>query len=169
MLKNELVEVNSAITSGSFINLNFFRVVGGFYEELFVYGIDNDYSRILRHFGFKIYWISSNFILHEFGSSEETFYSKLYFKIKGKNHPSLIRRNYSFVGIYYQLRNTVILYRRWKDVDRYSIKTHYRFLMGLFNQSVRIIILEKNRFKNLNSLSKGIIDGLFFKVKKVGS
>jgi hypothetical protein len=135
----------------------------------FFYGIDTDCSKLLRYFGFKIYWLSSNFILHEFGSSEETIYNKLYFKIKGKNHPFLIRRNYSSVGIYYQLRNTVILYRRWNNVNKYFIKTLVRFVGGLFIQSVRIIIMEKKRFKNLISLTKGIINGLFFKVKKVES
>jgi rhamnosyltransferase len=169
LLKNELVEVESAITSGSFINLNFYQVVGGFYEELFVDGIDIDYSRLVRHFGFKIYWLSSNSILHEYGSSEETLYSKLYFKMKNKNHPFFIRRNYSSIRLYYQSRNTVILYRRWNNVNKYFIKTLVRFLGGLFIQSVRIIIIEKNRFKNLISLTKGILDGLFFKVKKVES
>jgi rhamnosyltransferase len=167
LLNNELVEVNSAITSGSFINLNFFQVVGGFYEELFVDGIDIDYSRLLRHFGYKIFWINSNFILHEYGTSEETIYSKLYFKMKNKNHPFFIRRNYSSLRIFYQFRNSVILYRRWKNVDRFFIKTLFRFLVGLFIQLVRIIILEKHRFKNLISLTKGIIIGLFIHVKKV--
>jgi rhamnosyltransferase len=169
LLKNDFVEVNFAITSGSFINLNFFQVVGGFYEDLFVDGIDSDYSRLLSHFGYKIYWLSSNSILHEYGSSEETLYSKLYFKMKNKNHPFFIRRNYPPIRIYYQFRNTVILYRRWKNVDKQFIKTLLRFFIDLFIQSVRIMIIEKNRFKNLIFITKGIINGMFFNVKKVES
>lgn len=166
-LKNELVEVAFAITSGSFINLKYYQVVGGFYEELFVEGIDNDYSKLLNHLGVKIYLISSNFILHEYGSSEETVFSKIYFKIKNKNHPFFIRRNYPAIRIYYQFRNSVILYRRWGNVDKDFFKTFYTFFKGLFMQSVRVVFMEKKGFTNLFFLMKGTINGLRYDVKQV--
>lgn len=163
----EIFEVTSAITSGSFINLNFYKLMGGFYEDLFIDGIDNDYSRLLTYNGYKIYCLNNNFILHEYGSSEETYFSKIYYKANRINHPFFIRRNYSKIRVYYQFRNSVILYKRWKKINKPPFYHFVRYIYGLMTQTARFMLVEKNRIRNLVTLVRGLIDGLLFDVKKV--
>lgn len=165
--ENEIEEVEAAITSGSLVNLKCHEIVGGFYEDFFIDNIDNDYSRLLIHNGFKIYWIKENCIFHEYGDSETTLFSQIFLNMTKINRPFFIRRNYSSLRVYYQFRNSVLLYRRWSIVRKAFFTKTLRYLLGLLIQFIRLMLIEKKRLRNLKYVTKGIIDGLTYNVKKV--
>lgn len=157
--KDSIYEVESAITSGSYIDLNV-QARLGFFEELFVDGVDNDYSYRIRAAGFRILHIKDNYIYHEFGNSELTVFSHIYKFITGKLHPSFIRRNHSVKRIYYQIRNTVILRRKWRSNASLSLDTS--ILKSIVSFSLKIILVEKKKITKILMVIRGLIDGFTY-------
>jgi rhamnosyltransferase len=156
-------EVESAITSGSYINLNIQEHVS-FFEDLFVDGVDNDYSYRLRNLGFKLVYVADNFIYHEFGDSELTLLSYIYQRLFGEIHPALLRRNHSPLRIYYQVKNTVIIYRKWYGHPNEFIKGS--LVRVLFSFTLKVLLVEKNKLYKLLKIISGVIEG--FKYEFVG-
>lgn len=162
-----IIEVNAAITSGSYVNLSIHEMLGGFYEPYFIDLIDFDYSRLLVHSGFKIHCISRNYILHQYGTSEPTILSKFYYKMYNKNLPFFYRRNYSTIRVYYQFRNNVIFYRRWINSGGSKLKSTFIFIKVLFLNLIRQVILERRPLLNMYFIIKGLIIGFLVSVEKV--
>lgn len=152
-----IFEVESAITSGSYIDLSVQQDIG-FFEDLFIDGIDNDYSFRLRENGHKILYVTENSILHEFGESEHTILSKLSRYLLGEINPSLIRRNHSTLRIYFQARNTTILNRRWKDEANFFSKII--IIKNFFSLALKIVLVEREKMAKLKEFTRGIYDGL---------
>lgn len=164
----EFLEVESGITSGSFINLDVYNLIGGFYEKYFVYGTDNDYSLRLNLYGFKIYISNMSFIIHEFGNSESTIFSKFFAKFSGGKNQFFVKRNYSLVSIFFQFKAAMILIRRWCCIDESSFNT-FSASVGLIVNFFRFIFIESNRIGTVNSMIKGIIAGLKENIEKGNS
>lgn len=157
--KDSIYEVESAITSGSYIDLSV-QAQLGFFEELFVDGVDNDYSYRIRAAGLRILYIKDNYIYHEFGDSELTIFSHIHKLLTGKLHPSLIRRNHSVKRVYYQIRNTVILRRKWRSYGSLSLNTS--ILKSIFSLTLKIILVEKKKITKIFIVIRGLIDGFTY-------
>ena len=163
---DDLFEVNAAITSGSYINLSAHEKVGGFFEEYFIDLIDFDYSKLLLHHGYKIYCVKSNYLLHQYGVSENTLLSRIHYKIFSRNNSILYRRNYPSIRIYYQFRNRVIFYRRWRKPNKLDIDSTVIFLKDLMINVLRQLVLERKRLISMIWIIKGVMDGFSIKVER---
>jgi rhamnosyltransferase len=98
-------EVLQLITSGSIINLQLFKNVGGFDEALFIDDVDTDYCYNSITKGYKIIKFTNIFLNHSLG--------------KVSNHTSLktftasSRTLHSPVRLYYMVRNYLYMNRKY--------------------------------------------------------
>lgn len=155
-------EVYWAITSGTMIKLQVWKAVGGFYKELFIDGVDFEYSMKLKLNNYKQYRINTEYLLQEVGKAEPTFLVRPYKDNAGKW--SLKRHyssNHSTLRYYYMIRNKIIITRKYRE--HVSIVKEILFLVIFI---IAKILFEKNRLSLVKSIYKGFIDGINFKTEK---
>lgn len=96
-------EIRSCITSGSLVNLDAWRAVGGFFEPLFIDGVDFDFCIRVRKAGFRILRCNDVVLQQRIGQSREVYV--LGHRAMVLNHaPSryyYIARNYLYIGIHH--------------------------------------------------------------------
>lgn len=99
-------ETKLAITSANFVNLSFFKQVGGYEEKFFIDLVDFDFCLKLRMYGLKILYFKDVLVEHNLG---EVFKRRniLSRKIKEKREHSpqrayYIARNYLFMAMKYR-------------------------------------------------------------------
>lgn len=139
------------ISSGMLHNVEIFDSVGYYNEPMFIDYVDFEYTlRVARRYDtFKCY---NNTLFHIIGDPlEGTILGR---KIHSSNH-SPIRR-------YYKSRNLVYVYRLWhKSYPQWTkekLDAHIKSIIPL-------ILLEKNKFRKLSSIVRGLCDGITFQRK----
>jgi len=149
-ISSEIVEVDECITSGSMIQLTVWRDLNGFDEIMFIDGVDFDMCYRLRKNGYKIISNGNVKLLHELGQLEN--HKFLFGKILVKNH-SPFRK-------YYIARNIIYIAKKRKSI--------FLFIKGIF-QEIKllfiILLFEENKIAKLNSVFKGIKDGILMRVE----
>ena len=113
------------ITSGTYMNLNVWKHIGGFYEPLFIDQVDFDYCYTVRENGYKILQVGNTYLLHEIGKSKGVY-------LFGNYH---IAFNHSPKRYYYMIRNMIVVAKR-----------HHMWRHFIHVIPRRIIIV--NRFEN---------------------
>lgn len=140
-------ELDAATTSGSLMPVAVFEKAGLFAEELFVDGVDYEYSLRVRSLGLVIRECPGAVLLHSPGTPTSH---------RLGNFKPFLSANYSPVRRYYQERNKLWVARRyWR---RYP-----RFLFGQFLISAKdfakILLVEKNRSRKVKFFLRGLWDG----------
>lgn len=127
-----------AITSGSFINLNAFKVVGKFDENYFIDRIEYDYCELLRENGFDIIQVNNATLNQSLGNVKCIYNKEIY------QHSPL--RNY------YQFRNRAYFYLfKSRRTIFYNI---WRFASGSAAQILKIIVFEDQKIKKIGYIVK---------------
>lgn len=153
--------VENAITSGTLMNNQIWKKVGGFTEELFIDYVDFDYCMKVRLAKYDIVRVNSVKLLHELGNATEiklfTFLEKLCKDgSEWKRRFSELRytTNHSPKRVYYVTRN------------QYYYINHYRpyFDAKRLEKGMRIgwvvkLLFEKDRIKKWKAIRQGIKDG----------
>jgi rhamnosyltransferase len=141
-------ESHDLITSGSVINLNNFKKIGGFDENLFIDGVDFDYCLASIKKGFKCILFKNNYFIHSVGNkTKRGSFKSLYLIKKDKQLHSPLR-------IYYMMRNMLYLEKKYKlifpdYVD--EIKKCYTTVINTnFNYSKNLISFFKYKYKGIN-------------------
>jgi rhamnosyltransferase len=101
------IEVSSLITSGSLLNLQIFKKLGGFNEKLFIDEVDHDYCYRAILTGFKVIAVKAGLMQHSLGRSLEV-------TNKRKQVPD-IKTLHSPVRIYYIVRNGLYVSGKYKN------------------------------------------------------
>ena len=137
-----LKEVLSWITSGNFINIDCYKQIKGFKEELFIDWVDFDLCEQFYSIGKKIAYIKEISIKHAIG--EPTVIKILPFlKVTVDNHPA--------VRYYYYYRNFKALYK--------GNKKFYKDFKRKVNKSLIIqYCFSKNRKENRKMIKRGLKD-----------
>ena len=156
----EISEVEWAITSGSAVRLSTWRKAGGFDEELFIDGVDIDYSTRLKINGYKQLRINREYLLQEVGRAEPTFIRRIH-----KDNACSItikryyRSNHSLLRQYYMTRNGIIIARKYKS---------YKFLLKGIMRTIMIalpkLLVEKNKRELFKTLLNGFYDGFKYQI-----
>jgi rhamnosyltransferase len=138
--------LEAATTSGSLMQVKVFEKAGWFAEELFIDGVDYEYSLRVRRLGYGIEECAGAELLHSPGTP--TWHTVL-----GKRFQVA---NYSPVRRYYQERNKVWVTRRyWRDF--------LPFCLGQFGISlkdlVKILVAETDKGRKCRFFFRGIWDG----------
>jgi len=139
--------LQAAITSGSLMPLALFQHAGYFAEELFIDGIDYEYSFRIRTLGYTIQCHRQAVMRHSPGTpSYHTFLGSRPFQVA----------NYSPIRRYYQERNKVWVTRRYW-------RRFYPFLLLQFRISlkdfIKILIAEDDKRTKISFFLRGIYDG----------
>lgn len=132
--------VNSCITSGNLVNVNFCLSIGGFDPYYFIDCVDFDLSASIIVNGGKILMIPSVSISHAVGNARK--HSFLGKKIISYNHPAF--RSFYIVrnGCYFKRK-----FRRYKEI----VKTSH----PLLKQLVVVTFYEKNKISKIKNSLKG--------------
>ena len=135
---------HDVMTSGNILNLKIWKEINGFKDWLFIDGIDIEYCLNLRKNGYKIMRDNTVFIDHNLGN---IFYKQFLGKPRLCTNHTAIRR-------YYMARNYRYIFDMYKDYD-------YEFCLKLTKYKkdiIKILLYEKNSFKKILGIYKGIID-----------
>ena len=136
--------VDFAITSGNLTRMDVFDSVGEFDEQLFIDGVDLDFSLRVRHAGKQIVRVEGAILYHELGEPQVTrsWLSKFYMA-----HSPLRR--------YYMYRNHLYI------MQRYGLKFPLFVAKATLVQLlhfVTIVIYGSNRIESLRFMLYGISD-----------
>lgn len=151
--KKRLVEDNirikqkySIITSGCLHNVEIFKSVGFYNEQLFIDGVDFDFCLRVAMAGFKTMQINQCLLHHHLG---DPVYRKLFgIQICSTNH-SILRR-------YYMSRNHVYIMRKYfKKFPLFLLKKNISFLLVV----LKVVYVENCRLSKLSKIWQGILDG----------
>ncbi|HEX4155741.1 MAG TPA: glycosyltransferase family 2 protein [Acidobacteriaceae bacterium] len=140
--------LESATTSGSLSPMRVFDEAGGFAEELFIDGVDYEYSLRLRAKGYVIATCAEATLLHSPGDPTSHDFLRL---------KPFQASNYAPIRRYYQERNKIWICKRYGR--------HFpSFFLNQFTISmkdlVKIFLVEKNSWRKCRYFMRGIADGL---------
>lgn len=139
----EIVLVPYWITSGNFVNISDFYLVGKMNESLFIDYVDFDLGYRFKKAHLKIGYLSGYCITHTIGNPipihvlNKTFYAL----------------NHSPIRYYYRYRNAYYLYHY---VDKEFFKKEYR--REMFGSLIKMFIFEKKRKEKIKMIKKGLSD-----------
>ena len=141
-------DAESVITSGSLVNVPVARRLGGFREDYGIYWVDGEFCYWARKNGYRIRVLHDCALAQQFGRQTRTLFG-------------FTTSNYSPFIYYLLIRN--MFWMRREFPEGVSVKTVLYTLM----YNIRGIILgEKNKFKKIHSINKGIIHGLFSRYER---
>jgi rhamnosyltransferase len=138
------------ITSGTWINLEAWRQIGGFDEKLFIDEVDEDFSCKLHLAGYRLIGFNNVVMKHKLGTKKKAGLLHLFFVRERTLH--------SPFRIYFMVRNYLIVRKRYAAFFPESYKKRDRdFLVALKNN----ILFSGNFFQAFPRAMKGFIDYLF--------
>ena len=136
-------DAESVITSGSLVNVRIATRLGGFREDYQIYWVDGEYCYWARKNGYRIRVLHDCALIQQFGRQTRTLFG-------------FSTSNYSPFIYYLLIRN--MLWMRREFPEGVSRKTVLYTLM----YTIRGILLgEKDKFRKLHHINKGILHGLF--------
>jgi rhamnosyltransferase len=137
-------EVNYSITSGNLVKTSLINSVGGYDEDLFIDGVDFDFSLKVLNSGYKIFRVNGAFMQHELGSTRR---KKILLDGFYTCH-SPIRR-------YYIFRNYAFLIDKYLKINTmFSLK----LLLLLFLNLITITLYGPLRLKSYFFMIYGVFD-----------
>lgn len=140
--------VDSAISSGSLINVDSYKTVGGFNEELFIDLVDIEFCMRLRLNGYRIVELQSLVLEHRLGNSFQI-------KIFGR-HVAFIT-NHNYIRRYYMTRNALWVSRHFRNSLPKECKKLSR---TLFTDILKILLFESDKNIKLKAFRLGWKDAV---------
>lgn len=130
-------EVTWSMTSGWLVNIDIFCKLGGFFEELFVDGLDMDYCFKLHENGYKVIECGEVFINHNPASTKRI--GKLKYGIASPNRYYMQARQLVWCGLRYKKLNPILIYLyKW----------------------IKVFFLFPSKDKYFNQMTKGTKEGI---------
>lgn len=132
--------VNSCITSGNLINVDYCLMIGGFDETYFIDCVDFDLSATIIVSGGKILKVPSTYISHAVGEAKKhSFFGR-----------ELISYNHSAFRNYYIVRNSCYFKNKYKRNSEIKKQKH-----PLIKQCLIVILYEKDKINKLKMCFRG--------------
>ena len=145
--KRSFIEVNDAISSGTFLNLKNYRLIEGYNEKLFIDYVDYDVSYQFREKNLKIILLPNIILKHKLGNSKKVKF--LFYKKEIIIHNPL--------RYYYMYRNyTYLLNTKSEKYVNFLLERRADFSLKF---KIRRFLIEKPHFKILKMIRRGIRDG----------
>ena len=151
-LESSIVKVDQLITSGMLVNLKHLRAIGGYCEDLWIDGIDEELCLRAQSNQLMLYRIESEFLLQQYGSGK---------RIAIKKHEFIIPA-YNAQRKYYIAKNHIYLIKKYKlgFREKKDIIINY-----IIYPIANTLLFEKDKCNKLKSITHGVIDGIKWKVK----
>ena len=154
-LDKDIHEPIRVMTSGNFLNLNIYKQLGGFMNELFIDSVDHEYCYKLKKNNYRIIRINEAILNHNLGEDNRLI------NFLGK---TLRIINHNYIRIYYMTRNELYVRKLYKKNIPRLYRNRYFYIMILI---IRIIGWENNKLKKIKYLIKGYIDSKHNKLGKI--
>ena len=135
--------VDFQITSGSLVRKEIFNKIGFMDETFFIDYIDFDYCFRIKNFKYKILLSKDALLTHSLG--------------KKSNKMGIQFIEHASIRIFYQVRNRLILMKRYGHVFPFFVISETRNLIFKF---FKIIILENDKKEKLQNYFRGLLKGL---------
>ena len=145
-MEQELVPVDSSLTSGSLLRVNAFLETEGFREDLFVDYVDHEFNLRLRRSGWDLYCVTAAEVLHRLGAERE---------VKTLRGPEIYREHSPF-RYYYIARNLLFCHLNLFE-DGGSTPW---VLAKIGAATLRILRHDSHRAAALCYICRGVFDGL---------
>ena len=135
------------ITSGSLCNLNIWKDLGGFWEELFIDGVDNEYGLRLLNHGYETY-------IHPSAILYQTYGEQRLVRVFGRDFfPTF----HSEKRRYYASRNRILIWRRYYLKQPFYICWDF---LSFINTIIVILLSEERKLAKMYYILIGMRDGL---------
>lgn len=132
---------NQVITSGNILNLDAYKIVNGFDDDLFIDEVDHDLCFKLIQKGYKIYRFKDVILKHKLGDSKEI-------KILNKSYTTM---NHNYIRKYYIIRNRCLMRNRYPQYTKDYIKSDIKYI-------IKVILAEEDKLKKIIYMLRGYID-----------
>jgi rhamnosyltransferase len=137
-----------AITSGSLIPSQTFALCGEFEEDLFIDCVDIEYCLRARSLGWTICLCEEAILYHAVGAPQRR-------RLWGIR--TLRTLNHRAERRYYIARNNIVMFRRyWRQFSRWCFDD----LVSVTKEFAKVILIEKNRRRQLSMIALGTLDGM---------
>lgn len=143
--------VDACMTSASFTNVNAWKTVGKFSEELFIDYVDNDFCKKLEIAGYKIIRVNGVQLEHRLGNSRNIKIMFVFNHLYGEHSP---------LRSYYIIRNNLFYIKKYKGYI--NVCKEYAKLLYII---VEILLLSKQKCKHFKYIIQGLLD---YKNNKMG-
>ncbi|MBU1692063.1 MAG: glycosyltransferase family 2 protein [Gammaproteobacteria bacterium] len=145
--ETECLEQKTVITSGSLVDANVARGVGGFREDYFIDQVDHEFCLRVRAHGYRVVISRKPVMEHSVGGPG------------GVRLPLLgILPSHAPLRKYYIARNSMVtISTYWRQEPGWCLRRFVRLILGLGYMT----ILEENRLLKVRAFSAGIADGIF--------
>ena len=142
--KEEFDDPHDVMTSGSILNLDIYKKIGGFKDWMFIDGIDIEYCMNLHKNGYKIKRVNTVEIDHNLG---DIFYRSVGRKLFLCTNHAAFRR-------YYIMRN----YHYIKDMYLNFEPDYCYRLAGQRHNMIGVLLFEKNKISKIKNYIRGLND-----------
>lgn len=142
-----VVEAKTLITSGCLINLQAFKKVGGFREELFIDAVDTEYSWNLRKNGYQLFKFHKLVLEHHLGNHP------FHVRIFGKRIMTIT--NHNARRCYYISRNSKKISDEYREVFPKEAEAYRK--KGI-KQAIMVLLFENNKMEKIHMIHKGTQD-----------
>lgn len=133
--------VQAAITSGSIVNVDIARKIGGFDEKLFIDEVDDEFCYRAGENGFRILLMSDIKLIHHLGNPRQ-------YNIGGYRFTVL---NHSPIRKYYIVRNRLYVAHKYPFIKRY-------YKLSLIKMFIKVLLFESDKLSKMKFMLKGIRD-----------
>ena len=145
-----------AITSGSLVDIEAWKAVGGYDERFFIDYVDYDFNQRISRAGYRILRANRTYLLHEVGKAERTW---LWVPRRDLSHAWRLERFYSFghspERCYYKARNRVLFTRKHGR----NLGITHEGIWQVPRQVALTLLFERNRWSKLRAFARGLVDG----------
>ena len=138
----KITVVSNIATSGNLLNLEAYKQVGPFLNELFIDYVDVEYCLRLNNSGYKVIRLNDAILMHNLGSIVKRRF--LFRKVAVTNHSPL--------RLYYRTRNRFYVLRKYKY--KFPLFSIYNFFR-LFMETIKIVCFETERNEKIRMMIKG--------------
>jgi len=135
------------LTSGNLLNLDAYKKIGGFNDDLFIDHVDHEYGLRLNNNGYQVIEIPRIRLIHQLGYSRQIKIGRYVIGNYGSHSPT---------RLYYFARNGLYLARCYYKSEPYFVWT---VLKELAKRFFKASFLQDNREYRLKMLINGIVDG----------
>ncbi|WP_329469266.1 glycosyltransferase [Exiguobacterium sp. 9-2] len=133
----EIRKVDWTISSGSFINLSFFKIIGGFDINYFIDRVDFDYCFSLKNKNIDTVIVSDSKMNQYLGETKKKM-GKVFFQHSPLRH-------------YYIYRNRLYFYKKKNKKNNLE---NLKLIAGIINHLQKIIFLEDQKIKKIKLIFK---------------
>lgn len=152
-------DVDICFTSGSFMNVQATKAIGGFDEYLFIDFVDHDICLRMRYEGYRVVRNNNVVLDHELGNLKPSRFERLYLKLGGMLHNEGIKklsykREVNPVRVYYATRN--MIYMKKKFSNYISSRVWDKRLM---KNVISYVLRGEKKIDIIKSINRGLNDG----------